>query len=760
MNKLTTGNSAFDSNGPKRIRHIALLGNALPRRCGLATFTSDTASAVRAAFPEMKLDHYAMDDASGVEYPRDIRTIAMDNRAAYAKAGRDIAISGADMLWVQHEYGIFGGEAGDWLLDLLDALSIPVVTTLHTLLETPSADERRVLDALIARSSRLIVMADKGRKILTGTFGVDPAMIEVVPHGVPDRALVDPDEMKPRFDLVGRKVILTFGLLAPDKGIETMVAAMPAIVAEQPQAVYVVLGATHPNLKRREGEAYRERLTAQAVKLGVADHVRFVDAFVDMPDLLDWLQAADVYVTPYLKEGQITSGTLSYAVGLGKPVVATPYVHAREILAGDHGVLVDFADSSALAREVSRLLGDETAREALARRAYGLGRTMLWERTAHRAVGLFDEVASSKRIRLVPEQDAAYLEPDAAAVIRMSDATGMLQHGLYSIPDRNHGYCLDDNARALILMCRMPGLDGAVRSQWTNVYAAFVQHAWDTDTKVFRNFMSFDRRWLEAEGSEDSTGRAVWSLGVAGLEAAEARHREWAAWLYDQSAPTIERSGSPRAMAFAMLGAAAMAEAKPGHDISAAIIARFGDELVRLLEAARRPDWSWFEAMLAYDNARLPEALIRGGTVCGNQGYIDCGLETLDWILQQQHAPEGHFRAVGADSFGRHYQAPHRFDQQPLEAQAVIDACSAAYDATGNQHWADAAHRAYRWFLGENDLGLMVASPADRSCHDGLMPTGVNRNQGAESILALQLSSCAVASLPKRSHAPAEASVA
>lgn len=742
------------------IKHIALIGNALPRRCGLATFTSDTASAFRAAFPDRTLDHYAMDDGTGVEYPREVRTIAMGERAAYAKAARDIAISGADILWVQHEYGIFGGVAGDWLLDLLDALSIPVVTTLHTLLEKPSADERRVLDALIARSSRLIVMADKGRKILTETFGVDPAMIDVIPHGVPDRAFVDPVTMKPRFDLEGRKVILTFGLLAPDKGIEMMIAAMPSIVARHADAIYVVLGATHPNLKRREGEAYRKRLIAQTADLGVTDHVRFVDSFVDMPDLLDWLQAADVYVTPYLKEGQITSGTLSYAVGLGKAVVATPYVHAREILAGDHGVLVDFADSAALARAVTRLIGDEAARDALARRAYALGRTMLWERTAHRALGLFEEVARRKRIRLITEPGAAYLEPDAAAVIRMSDATGMLQHGLYSIPDRDHGYCLDDNARALILMCRMPGMDAEARAQWTNVYAAFVQHAWDADGKVFRNFMSFDRRWLETQGSEDSTGRAVWALGVVGLEAAEPRHREWAAWLYDQAAPTMENSGSPRTMAFAMLGAAAMAETKPGHDISIAILTRSGDQLMRLLEAVRRPDWQWFEAMLAYDNARLPEALIRAGMVTGRQDYIDCGLKTLGWILQQQHAPEGHFRAIGSDSFGRLYQAPQRFDQQPLEAQAVIDACAAAYGATGDQHWADAAHRAYRWFLGENDLGLMVASPANQSCHDGLMPMGVNRNQGAESILALQLSSCAVARLPQRSNAPVEASVA
>ncbi len=745
---------------PNKVRHIALIGNALPRRCGLATFTSDTANAIRSAFPEIVLDHYAMDDGTGIEYPSDIRTIPMQERVAYAGAGRDIGTSGADILWVQHEYGIYGGAAGDYLLDLIDALSIPLVSTLHTLLEQPSDDERRVLDRLIERSSRLIVMADKGRTILTDTYGVDPAKIDVIPHGVPDRPFVDPANAKPRFDLDGRKLIFTFGLLAPDKGIETMIAAMPAIVAAQPDALYIVLGATHPNLKRHEGEAYRERLIAQAAELGMADHVRFIDAFVDTPDLLNWLEAADVYVTPYLKKGQITSGTLSYAVALGKPVVSTPYIHACEILRGNHGVIVGFADSAALAREIIRLLSDDDARTALAARAYALGRTMVWQRLAHRAVGLFEEVLRAKRIRLVQSQGVRYLAPDAEAVIRMSDSTGMLQHGLYSIPDRDHGYCLDDNARALILMCRMPQMEDDVRSRWTNVYSAFVQHAWDGGGRRFRNFMSFDRRWLEDEGSEDSAGRAVWALGVAGLEAHEARHRDWACWLYDQAAPEMEKAGSPRAMAFSMLGAAAIIEAKPDHDISTRLLTRFGDELLRLLEAARRPDWPWFEAMLAYDNARLPEALIRAGQVLDRQDYRDCGLETLGWILEQQRAPDGHFRAVGSDSFGRVYQAPQRFDQQPLEAQAVIDACSAAFAATGEERWSAAAHRAYRWFLGENDLGLMVASPEDRSCHDGLMPTGVNRNQGAESVLALQLSSCAIAALPSFTQVPVEAIVA
>jgi hypothetical protein len=525
---------------------------------------------------------------------------------------------------------------------------------------------------------------------------------------------------------------------------------MPAVAAAHPDALYVILGATHPHLVAHEGEAYRDRLKAQIAALGLQDNVAFVDGFVEQSELLDYLQAADIYATPYPNPAQITSGTLSYAVSMGKPVVSTPYVHATEILDQDHGVLVDFGDSAAFSREINRLLGDTDARLALARRAYDRGRTMLWTRLAERAIGAFDAILDERPHRIrTATNELPTLSPVLTAVERMSDATGMLQHSIYSVPDRRHGYCIDDNARALILMSKIDEVDETVRDRWTAIYGGFVQHAWNPDKRKFRNFMNFDRTWCEDEGSEDSNGRAIWALGVTARDARAQKHRDWASVLFDETASIAFDLGSPRAHAFAMLGAAAMAEAHPGHALSREILTRFGDELVALLERTRRPAWSWFEIVLAYDNARLPEALLRAGKVLGRRDFLDTGLETLAWIAERQTSPEGRFRAVGTESFGREYAEPLPFDQQPLEAQATIDACLAAHDATGDARWAEEAMRAYRWYLGANDLDTPLASVADGGCFDGLMPTGLNRNQGAESILALQLANCAISALSK-----------
>lgn len=725
--------------------HIAIIGNSVPRRCGIATFTTDTIKALRERFPAMRIDLYAMDDGrDDLVYPAGVTTIAQFDPSSYTAAAHAIETSGAQAIWLQHEYGIFGGPAGEMLLKILHRTDIPLLTTLHTVLERPSPDERRVIEAIIRRSAKLVVMSEKGRDILRRVHAVPARKIELIPHGVPDRAFADPDSMKPILGFAGRKVLLTFGLIAPDKGIDHMIRAMPAIVEQHPDALYVVLGATHPNILRRDGEALRESLQSLADRLSVARHVRFINTYVGVEELLDYLQSADIYVTPYINPAQITSGTLSYAVAMGKPVVSTPYVHATEILNDGHGVLVGFQDSEAMAREINVLLSDDNGRAALAARAYERGRTMLWSKVAQRAAQLLGELRDSPPARLLPASRFQPLEPDLSAVMRMTDATGMLQHCVYSVPDRHHGYCLDDNARALILMCRMPEMDECERDRLTSIYGSFVHHAWNPERGRFRNFMRYDRCWMEEEGSDDSFGRAVWAIGTTARDAPAAKHRDWAAVLFERVAGHARNLGSPRAQAFVILGAAAMQEAQPGNALSRQLLEQFGEQLLSLLCVTRRPDWAWFEAVLAYDNARLPETLLRAGKALARTDFLECGIATLEWIVAQQTAPEGHFRAVGTDSFGREYQPPLPFDQQPLEAQATIDACSAAYEVTGNLRWRAEAEKAYQWFLGRNDLEIPLSSREDGGCYDGLMPTGVNRNQGAESILALQLASCAI----------------
>ena len=732
------------------IRRIALIGNFLPRRCGLATFTTDSYQALRDRFPNVAVDVYAMNDPGQTyDYPDFVTGIDQENPAAYAEAASKIAQSGVDLIWVQHEFGIFGGEAGSHLLRLLDRVSAPVLITLHTILEKPSPPQRHVVEALLRRAVKVVVMADAGRDILMRRYGARASQIAVVKHGIPDRPFAEPEAMKEKLGLSGCDVILTFGLLSPDKGIETMIDALPDIVARSRRPVrYVVLGATHPHLVAQEGEAYRERLQAQALRLNVQDNIQWVNAFVELDDLTDYLTAADVYVTPYLNPNQITSGTLSYAIGLGKPVVSTPYVHAREILAADHGRLVDFRDSAGFAREIADLLQDSETRDLLRQRAYALGRTMIWPRYAEAVMNEMTIIKSSAPTRIQTAAGRAIPRSVSfQAIERLSDATGMFQHSLYSVPDRNHGYCIDDNARALLLMNELRGLPDEKHDRWAPVYASFIQYAWNADKGAFRNFMGFDRAWLEEVGSEDSFGRTLWAIGITARDNRLAQLRRWASDMFDQVAGHALKLEPPRSHAFAILGATAMLEAHPGHQLSTKIVSTMGEKLLSLVARNRRPDWAWFEIVLAYDNCRLPEALLRAGKALDRQDMIKVGLETLEWIITQQTAEKGHFRAVGTDSFGKAYAPPQPFDQQPLEAWATVDACSYAFEITGEERWRELAMTAYRWYLGENDLGLALADPATGECFDGLMPQGVNLNQGAESVLAFHLATCAMEKL-------------
>jgi glycosyltransferase involved in cell wall biosynthesis len=731
---------------PQTIRRIALVGNYPPRLCGIATFTFDVHQALASAFPDIPVDVYAMNDpGSSHAYPDAVVcTIAQDDIADYRAAAHRINESGADVVIVQHEYGIFGGDSGVHLLRLLDRVSAPVVVTLHTVLEAPNSGQRAVLDALARRASRLIVMAEKGREILERVNGVASDLIAVVPHGVPDRPLVQTATIKPRFGFDGHDVLLTFGLLSPNKGIETMIAALPGVVATHPNVLYVVLGATHPHLIAREGEAYRDSLRALAAEKGVADNVRFIDGFLEQDLLLDYLAAADIYVTPYLNEAQITSGTLSYAVALGKPVVSTPYWHASELLADGVGIIAGFGDSAAFTSAIKGLLDDRTRMEEMQDRAYAIGRGMIWPRLAAAYLAICEDAISRNPVRLKRSgpDDVAPVPPRLDGVARLTDGCGMIQHSIFAIPDRQHGYCVDDNCRALMLMHRIDGEDAARADELATVYASFVQYAWNGEIGRFRNFMGFDRSWLETEGSEDSFGRSLWSIGVTAAEAHRADMRRWALHLFDQVAPHSLALGSPRTWAFALLGADAVLDVHPGHKLARSLVADFAGRLMHELKEASRPDWNWFEAVLGYDNARMPEALIRAGRRLGDADMLAQGLASLAWLDSVQRNPGLKFRAVGTDSFGRPFAKPLPYDQQPLEAWATIDAAATAYEATGDKAWVDVAWVAYRWYHGANDVGLPVAAPEEGGCYDGLMSDRVNLNQGAESVLAFQFACC------------------
>ena len=721
---------------------VVLIGSYPPRRCGIATFTSDVRESLIAARPGMRCDVFAMTDNGGpYAYPPEVAAeIVQQKPIDYHAAAARLGELKPDVVFVQHEFGIFGGPAGEHLLLLLDATDRPVVSLLHTVLDKPDADQRRVFERLIARSSRLIVMAEHGRAMLRDVWKVADDKITVIPHGAPDRPLAPTDGFKGQFGFEGRELLFSFGLLSPNKGLENVIRALPAIAAVRPNVLYAVLGATHPHLIAHEGERYRDSLIELARDLGVEQHLQLIDEYVDTPRLVDYLQAADVYLTPYLNPAQITSGTLSYAAALGKPIVSTPYWHAEELLAGGAGRLVPFGDSEAISREVIQLLADPAASQALRERMYAKARDTVWSCFAERAISVLSW-AQAKRAGSGLAARAPRLQPSLDGVRRMTDDCGMLQHSLFDIPDRRHGYCVDDNARALLLMHRLPGAPDAERRRLTRLYAAFVQHAWNGDSGRFRNFMSFSRDWLEAAGSEDSTGRAFWSVAETLARTPDASLRRWAESLTSQILPHLAELGSPRANAFVLLGLSELIEARWGGEAVVTLARAKLDTLKRPLAARAAAGEPWYEASLAYDNARLPEAMIRAGVALEDSEAVEAGLGALKWLCARQTSDTGLFLPVATADIGLHLTSRTLFDQQPVESAATIDACEAAFLVTHDPCWAAECDRAFAWYFGANTLGAKIAQAAGE-CFDGLTWEGPNENMGAESVLSLQLAAC------------------
>lgn len=733
-------------------RRIALVGGFRPRKCGIATFTTDLFEQLGEHHPELAIDLHVIDSPTEPHaYPGARGVIRADLPEDFRVAARRINEDAVDAVWLQHEYGIFGGEAGEMVLELVERVAAPLIVTLHTVLAEPSAHQRATLDRILRRALQVMVMSRHSRDLLVRVHGIAPDRVTVLEHGAPDRPFGRGVAFKQRLGLAGRPVLMTFGLLGPGKGLETVIEALPAIVSAHPGAVYRIVGATHPNLLAREGEAYREGLLARAAELGVSGNIAWDNRFLDTGELLDQLEACDIYVTPYPNLQQSTSGTLSYAVALGKAVVSTPYVHAAELLAHGVGVLVPPRSAGALAGAVTALLDDREALGAMQRRAYARGRETIWPRFAAAGARLVAKVTDGP-----PRRMPLLAAPGLTGVVAMSDDTGMIQHAIGTVPDRRHGYCLDDNARALMLMGVADAVPLPERQRWATVYAAFIQHAWNPEAQRFRNFMAFDRTWCEDVGSEDSNGRALWALGHAVSRAPDAGLRAWARQWYEVAVGPLSSADYPRTVAFTVLGACELLKVEPDHAPSRDLVVRGAAMLHALLSAGRRPDWAWFEAVLGYDNPRLSQALIEAALLTGRDDWLESGLASLRFIAGQQRATSGHFRAIGSDTFHRAYEAMP-FDQQPLEAWAAIDAAAVAWRATAEVAWRDHAEAAYRWFLGANDRAIALGDIATGRCRDGLTPLGVNENCGAESILAFQLSHYAMQALSRsgRERTPA-----
>lgn len=737
---------------PSEIRKIAFVGDYLPRKCGIATFTHDMRASLAAAFPHAECCVVPVNDRrEGYDYPPEVRfEIDEPDLESYRRAADFLNFANTDVVCLQHEYGIYGGAAGGHVLGLVRDLRMPVVTTFHTVLKEPTADQRRVLVELSGLSARVVVMTERARVLLRDVYAVPDAKVDVIAHGIPDVPFAHPDHYKDQFDVRGRMAALTFGLLSPNKGIEHVLRAIPAVLREVPDFVYMVVGATHPDLIRDQGERYRLSLERLARDLGIAQHVIFYNRFVDLDELTQFIQAADVYVTPYLNPAQITSGTLAYAFGCGKAVVSTPYWHAEELLADGRGVIVPFADPQAVATAVIGLLKDEPRRAGMRAEAYRLGRGMVWERSAahymesfqRTRLGRQDQPFKPLAVRTLAEQQTDLPDWRLDHLLRLTDDTGILQHATHTVPNYADGYCTDDNARALLLTVHLEelGLAGPEVGRAASRYAAFLQAAFNPAARRFRNFLGYDRRWLEEVGSDDSHGRAVWALGTCVGRSQRRDLPVWAAAQFEQALPAVADTTSPRTWAFGLLGVHEYLRRFGGDRMASQARDTLVAKLIDVYDRTTSPDWPWFEEGVSYDSARLPHALMAVGAEAGHPRAVEVGLHALDWLVRVQAAPQRHFRAVGSNGFYRKGGEPARFDQQPIEAAATVSACLEAYRVTRDAHWVAEARSAFEWFLGRNDMGLELYDPGTGGCFDGLQEDRVNRNQGAESTLAFLMS--------------------
>ena len=736
----------WDLGMKEQLNTIAFVGNYLPRQCGIATFTTDLRNAVATHATGRSMVLAMNDREEGYDYPSEVwLELSDEDRSDYITAAEMLNMRQVDLVCLQHEYGIFGGEAGRHITAMLRRLNMPVVPTLHTVLQDPSPQQQIVMEEIADLSDRLVVMSERAVEFLTDIYGLPRESISFIHHGIPDLPFADSDYWKPALGAGGRRLLLTFGLLSPAKGIEHMIDALPSVVERHPDVLYMVLGATHPALKRECGEEYRESLIARSEQLGVADHVAFVDRFIEIDELCDYLCAADAYVTPYINEAQITSGTLAYALGAGKPVVSTPYWYAEEMLADGRGVLVPFNDSEALGEAVGEVFSDDATRNEMRRYAYDFTRQMVWSRVGQEYLELFSEVRSGRRTspRLIGEDRAArWLTPPPAVnlghIRTLTDGTGILQHGCFGVGDRGHGYCTDDVARALITVVEAEeaGVEDDDLRDLQTTYVSFLHHAFNPLSRRFRNFMSYDRRWLDEEGAEDAHGRAVQALGIMARFSDDQQMVGLASNLLDQTLPLVLDFSSPRAWAGGLIAANNYLERFRSDRMVNRAQAELAQRLLQRYADASSHDWPWFEDYLTYDNARFTEALLGAGDRLGRTDMIDCATEALAWLFDHQITNEGHLAPVGCHGWSNRGEEPSLFDQQPLEASSLARAAAAAFRVTGDRSWEERVLLCWEWFEGRNSLGVSLYDRETGACYDGLRLDGVNRNQGAESTIA------------------------
>ena len=645
------------------IKKVAFVGNYAPRQCGIATFTTDICESFSAINPDVQCFAIPITDTEeGYKYPERVRFEIIEQDIKTYKAAADyLNINDVDIVCLQHEFGIFGGKAGSYILTMLRDQKNPLITTFHTILDNPSIEQRRVMDELLSISDYVVVMSNKAVEILSSVYGTPAEKIRLIPHGIPEGPFIDPSFYKDQYGVEGKTVLFTFGLLAQSKGIEYVLRALPAIIKDHPDVVYIVAGVTHPNLIKHEGEKYRLSLQILAEELGIEKNVIFHNKFVSIDKLKELIALTDIYLTPYLEEKQITSGTLAYSFGSGNAVISTPYWHAAELLADGKGILVPFKDPEAITKAVLRLLNNPGERDIIRKKAFLIGREMVWSKTAKMYSDLFEEARQKrpavlrKKSSMLPMDDDSPVLPEIKLdhLLRMTDSTGIFQHARHNVPNFDEGYCTDDNARALILSVLLENL-GIIKTSnledLTSLYLGFVRYSWDEKKERFRNFLSFQKNWIDKSFSQDCHGRAVWSLGVCISQSRNDGFSQLATEIFQKALSSVHSFSSPRAWAFAIIGGYYYQKRFPGDRSTQKNMEILANNLMRLYKENNSPEWDWFEQMLSYDNAKIPHSLILAGNCLSNKDMLNTGLNSLEWLVSIQTSSRGHFQPVGSDT--------------------------------------------------------------------------------------------------------------
>lgn len=731
-----------------RVMKLAFIGTYPPRECGIGTFTRNLFNAMLDknidATSEREGFVVAMNDNDlTYDYPEEVKlTIRQQHQGDYLKAAKFINLSGADLCVLEHEFGIFGGESGVYILPLLHRLEVPLVITLHTILKTPSYNEKAILIEICKMAQIIVVMSHKAIEFLTKVYGIPKDKIAFIEHGVPDIHFSQ-EKSKKEFKLEHKKVLLTFGFISRNKGIETVIRALPDVVAAYPEVIYIILGKTHPHVLRHSGEEYRIFLMRLVKNLHLEKHVVFLNEFINEQDLFKYLYASDIYITPYLNEAQITSGTLSYAVGVGSAVISTPYWHAAEMLAEGRGKLFDFNDSGSLTTALMELLDDPAKHSAIKRKAFDYGKKITWPKTGEKYVGVAAEILKRGQ-RVIDKKDSALdlliLPPFSLTHInRLTDDTGIIQHAKFGIPNLKEGYCLDDNARALLMVLMAYRQMKDQRAlELSPIYLSYI-HYMQNANGTFRNFLSFNRNFLDEVGSEDSFGRTIWALGYLLGNAPNDAYYQTGKMVFFNAAPNFEKLRSIRSIANTMIGISLYLKSNLSDDAMIERLRNLAGTLQRHYLENKSTDWYWYENLLAYDNGILPLAMLHAAEILHDQKITKIAISTMDFLTS--HTLKGNYLSIiGNEKWYKKEGERSVYAQQPIDAMAMVLMYYQAYHLTRDKDYLSKLYTSFLWFLGENDLRMSLYDFETKGCCDGFESYGVNRNQGAESSLAYLIS--------------------